>query len=47
MTFAKTDLKYDEQKLRLIDIFINSVHVYDDKIVVLFNYKDGEKCIRL
>lgn len=47
MNFAKTDLKSQEQKQRLIDIFINSVHVYDDKIVVLFNYKDGEKCIRV
>ena len=47
MNFAKTDFKNEEQKQRLIDIFINSVHVYDDKIVVLFNYKDDEKCIRL
>lgn len=45
MNFAKTDLKNEEQKQRLIDIFINSVHVYDDKIVVLFNYKDGERCV--
>ncbi len=28
-------------------VFVNSVHVYDDKIIVLFNYKDGEKCISL
>ena len=47
MNFAKTDLKSQEQKQRLIDIFVNSVYVYDDKIVVLFNYKDGEKCIRI
>ena len=47
MNFAKTDLKSQEQKQRIIDIFVNSVHVYDDKIVVLFNYKDGEKCIHL
>ncbi len=47
MRFTKTDLKSDEQKQRLIDIFVNSVHVYDDKIVVLFNYKDGERCVRI
>ena len=47
MAFAKSDLKNQEQKQRLIDIFINSVHVYDDKIVVLFNYKDGERAIML
>ncbi len=33
--------------VRLIDVFVNSVHVYDDKIIVLVNYKDGEKCISL
>ena len=47
MAFAKSDLKNQEQKQRLIDIFINSVHVYDDKIVVLFNYKDGERAVSL
>ena len=47
MNFAKTDLKSEKQKQRLIDIFINSVHVYDDKIIVLLNYKDGERCVRL
>ena len=46
MRFAKTDLKSAAEKQRLIDIFVNSVHVYDDKLLVLFNYKDGEKCIR-
>ena len=29
--------------ISLIDVFVNSVHVYDDKIIVMFNYKDGEK----
>ena len=47
MTFAKTNIRSYEQKQRLIDVFVNSVHVYDDKIIVLFNYKDGEKCISL
>lgn len=47
LAFAKTNLKSQEQKQRLIDIFINSVHVYDDKIIVVFNYKDGERCITI
>ena len=46
MRFAKTDIKNTAEKQRLIDIFVNSVHVYDDKLLVLFNYKDGERCIR-
>ena len=26
-------------------MFINSVYVYEDKIIITFNYKDGEKSI--
>ncbi|MCM1330150.1 MAG: hypothetical protein NC253_12000 [Ruminococcus sp.] len=47
MRFAKTDLTNAEQKQRLIDVFVNSVHVYEDKMVVFLNYRDGEKCVRL
>ncbi len=47
MAFAKSNLKNQEQKQRLIDIFVNCVYVYDDKIVVMFNYKDGERAIML
>lgn len=45
MKFNKTNFTNFVQKQRLIDIFVNSVHVYDDKMVVMFNYKDGEKCL--
>ena len=34
-----------EQKQQMIRIFINSIHVYDDKMVIMFNYKDGDKAI--
>ncbi len=47
MKFAKTDLNDEEQKRKLIDTFVNSVQVYDDRVVVLFNYKDGEKSFLL
>lgn len=33
------------QKQKLIDIFVNSVYVYDDKMLITYNYKDGDKCI--
>jgi len=33
------------QRYIQIDIFVNSVYVYDDKMVVTFNYKDGEICV--
>ena len=45
MKFFETDFSNQEQKQRLIDVFVNSVHVYDDKAVVLLNYRDGEKCV--
>ncbi|MGN1136798.1 MAG: recombinase family protein [Oscillospiraceae bacterium] len=46
MQFAKTDFRSTEQKQRLIDIFVNSITLWDDKLVVIFNFRDGEKCIR-
>ena len=45
--FAKSELSSPEQKQRLIDIFLNGVYVYDDKMVVTFNYKDGERAMPL
>ena len=39
------DFNYVEHKQRLIDVFLNSVYVYDDKAVISFNYKDGDKCL--
>ena len=46
MKFAKSDLSSPEQKQKIIDVFINSVYVYDDKMVVFLNYRDGERCVR-
>ena len=41
--------KYDTTKLehrrKLIDIFVNAIYVYDDKILLTFNYKDGTETI--
>ena len=45
MNFAYADLSDQSQKQRIIDIFVNSVYVYDDRVVIFFNYKDGERCI--
>ncbi len=45
MQFAKTDLSRPEEKQQLIDYFINSVYVYDDKMIVLLNYKDGQRSV--
>ena len=43
--FKMIDRGSEEQKRRLIDAFVNSIYVYDDKILILYNYKDGEDCV--
>lgn len=46
MKFAKSDLSSPKQKQKIINVFINSVYVYDDKMVLFLNYRDGERCVR-
>ena len=43
--FRGTDPDNAEQKQRLIDVFLNSVYIYDDKMLIILNYKDGEICV--
>lgn len=45
--FKHTDTKNEDQRQRLIDSFVNAVYVFDDKIVLIFNYKNGTKTIDL
>lgn len=45
--FTKTDITNYEQRQRLIDSFINAIYLYDDKIIITFNYKDGSRTITL
>lgn len=45
--FKRTDVNDEDQRQRLIDCFINAVYVFDDKIVLIFNYKNGTKTIGL
>lgn len=41
--------KYDTKKLehrrRLIDSFVNAIYLYDDRITLVFNFKEGTKTI--
>ena len=34
-----------EHRQMLIDVFINSIFLYDDKMLITFNYKEGTKTI--
>ncbi len=42
--FRFTNADIEDQKKRLIEVFINAIYVYDDKVPLTFNYKDGEIC---
>ena len=45
LQFRKVDINTLEGRRRLIDSFVNSVVVYDDSILVTFNYKEGAERI--
>ena len=45
LQFRKVDTNTLEGRRRLIDGFVNSVVVYDDYILVTFNYKEGAEQI--
>ena len=45
--FRKYNTRRLNHKRRLIDSFINTIYLYDDKMVITFNYKDGAETISL
>ena len=45
--FRELDTTKEEHRQRLIDSFVNAVYVYDDKILLIFNYKDGQETVPL
>lgn len=45
--YKKLDLNTLEGKQRLIDGFVNSIYLYDDKIIFTFNFKDGTRTVFL
>ena len=45
--FRSLDMSKPTERQRLIDSFINAIYLYDDKIVLTFNYKDGSKTVSL
>ena len=40
--FRKLDVSKPDERRRLIDSFVNSVTIFDDHILITFNYKEGE-----
>lgn len=45
--FRDMDINEPECRRRIIDIFINSVFVYDDKVTITFNYSGDNRTITL
>ena len=43
--FTDGDIDDIEYCRAIIDIFVNSIYLYDDKMVIMFNYKDGTKTV--
>jgi len=43
--FRKLDVTQKSHRKMLIDTFINVIFLYDDKMVITFNYKESEKII--
>lgn len=45
--FRKLDVRQQSHRKMLIDAFVNAIYLYDDKLVLTFNYKDGIRTITL
>ena len=41
--FCKGDILDEDFQQRIIDVFINSIYVYDDKIIIYYNIKDSKQ----
>lgn len=45
LQFRNLDMTTQAGRKMLIDIFVNRIYLYDDKLVITFNYKDNQKTI--
>ena len=45
--FRVLDMSKQSHRQRLIDTFVNRIYLYDDKLVITFNHKDGTETITL
>ena len=41
--FCKGDLLDEEFRRRIIDVFINSVYLYDKRVIIFYNIKGGKQ----
>ena len=45
--FKKGDIDNLQYRQSVIDVFVNAVYLYDDKMILTYNYKDGSKTVTL
>ena len=46
LKFRKFDISQQKQRKALIEIFVNAIFLYDDRMLITFNYKDGTQTVR-
>ena len=46
MKFRKFDISQKKQRKALIEIFVNAIFLYVDRMLITFNYKDGTQTVR-
>ena len=45
LRFRKLDMTQPEQRQALVDTFINAIYLYDGKVLITFNYKEGTETV--
>ena len=45
LRFRMLDMTKKEHRQKLIDTFVNAIYLYDDKLIITFNYKEGSRTV--
>ena len=45
LRFRRLDMRLKDQRQALVDTFINAIYLYDDKVLITFNYKEGTQTV--
>ena len=45
LRFRKLDMSLKDQRQALVDTFSNAIYLYDDKVLITFNYKEGTQTV--
>jgi len=45
LRFCKLNMNQKDQRQALVDTFINAIYLYDDKVLIIFNYKERTQTV--